>query len=623
MNPEHKYLDHIKSILKTLPGKPGIYQYFDDKGTIIYIGKAKNLKKRVASYFNKEIFENGKLAVLVRKIADIQFMIVDTELDALLLENNLIKKYQPRYNILLKDDKTYPWICIKNERFPRIFPTRNIIKDGSQYFGPYASVRMMHTLLELIRQLYQFRNCKLILSQANINSGKFKVCLEYHIKNCKGPCEGLQSEEDYNQTISEIKEIIKGNISNVLKQLRDLMMKYAENLEFEKAQLIKVKMDHLENYKSKSTIVNPSIDNVDVFSIVTDENTGYVNFLKVIDGAIVQTHTIELKKKLDETPEELLTFAIIELRQRFNSASHEIILPFTLDVDLQKTIQTIPQRGDKKQLLELSERNAKYYKLEKQKQKDLVDPERHSIRILNQMKKDLRLNEIPAHIECFDNSNIQGAFPVAAMVVFKNAKADKKEYRHYNIKTVEGPNDFASMEEVVYRRYKRLLDEKQPLPQLIIVDGGKGQLSSAVKSLEKLELRGKISIIGIAKKLEEIYYPGDSIPMYLDKKSETLKIIQQLRDEAHRFGITHHRSQRQKATIKSVLTDIEGIGFATAQTLLRKFKSVKNIEKAGLEEIQSVIGKAKAEIVKNYFLKDAEKKLDDRSLKSEESEGNI
>ncbi|NVN93844.1 MAG: excinuclease ABC subunit UvrC [Bacteroidetes bacterium] len=592
---------HINSILKTLPEKPGIYQYFDEKGTIIYIGKAKNLKKRVLSYFNKDTFENGKLAVLVRKIADIRFMIVDTELDALLLENNLIKKYQPRYNVMLKDDKTYPWICIKNEAYPRIFPTRHIIKDGSQYFGPYASVRMMNTLLELIRQLYQIRNCKLNLSDSNISSGKYKVCLEYHIKNCKGPCEGLQTTEEYNQTIGEIKEIIKGNISNVLKQLKDLMMHYADHLEFEKAQIIKLKMDHLENYKSKSTIVNPAIDNVDVFSIVTDENTGYVNFLKVIDGAIVQTHTVELKKKLDETPEELLCIAIIDLRQRFNSASNEIIIPFALDIDLQKTILTVPQRGDKKQLLDLSERNAKYYKLEKQKQKDLVDPERHSKRILNQMMKDLRLNEIPSHIECFDNSNIQGSFPVAAMVVFKNAKADKKEYRHFNIKTVEGPNDFASMEEVIYRRYKRLIEEEKPLPQLIIVDGGKGQLSSALKSLDNLGLRGKISIIGIAKKLEEIYYPNDSIPMYLDKKSETLKIIQQLRDEAHRFGITHHRSKRQKATVKSVLTDIEGIGFATAQALLRKFKSVKNIEKANHEEIQHVIGKAKAEIIKTYF----------------------
>lgn len=596
-----KYNDKIKSILQSLPEKPGIYQYFDDKGTIIYIGKAKNLKKRVSSYFNKENFENGKIGVLVRKISDIQFMIVDTELDALLLENNLIKKYQPRYNVMLKDDKTYPWICIKNEPFPRIFPTRYVLKDGSQYFGPYASVRMMNTLLELIRQLYQIRNCKLNLSETAVKNGKYKVCLEYHIKNCKGPCEGFQHEDDYNQTITEITEIIKGNISNVLKQLKSKMMSYADMLEFEKAHIIKEKIEHLGNYKSKSTIVNPNIENVDVFTIVTDENSGFVNFLKVIDGAIVQTHTIELKKKLDETPEELLIIAIIDLRQRFSSNSREIIIPFPLDIDWPKIELTVPQRGDKKQLLDLSERNAKFYKLDKQKQKDLVDPERHSKRVLNQMMKDLRLNQLPEYIECFDNSNIQGTYPVSAMVVFKNAKPDKKEYRHYNIKTVEGPNDFASMEEVIYRRYHRLLEEEQPLPQLIVVDGGKGQLSSALKSLESLGLRGKISIIGIAKKLEEIYYPEDSIPMYLDKKSETLKIIQQMRDEAHRFGITHHRSKRDKGTIKSVLTEIEGIGFTTAQTLLRKFKSVKKIQKSSEEDLQKVVGKAKTAILLNYF----------------------
>ncbi len=596
-----KYQDHIKSILKTLPEKPGIYQYFDEKGNIIYIGKAKNLKKRVVSYFNKDIFENGKIAVLVRKIADIRFMIVDTEMDALLLENNLIKKYQPRYNVMLKDDKTYPWICIKNETFPRIFPTRYVLKDGSQYFGPYASVRMMNTLLELIRQLYQIRNCKLNLSEAAVKTGKYKVCLEYHIKNCKGPCEGLQDETDYNQTISEISEIIKGNISNVLKQLKIKMMSYANSLEFEKAQMIKVKMEHLENYKSKSTIVNPNIDNVDVFSIVTDENSGFVNYLKVIDGAIVQTHTVELKKKLDETAEELLTIAIVDMRQRFNSSSHEIIIPFAIEIDLPKVELTVPQRGDKKQLLDLSERNAKYYKLDKQKQKDLVDPERHTKRILNQMMKDLRLNQLPEYIECFDNSNIQGSYPVSAMVVFRNARPEKKEYRHFNIKSVEGPNDFASMEEVIYRRYHRLMEEEKPMPQLIIVDGGKGQLSSALKSLDLLGLRGKVSIIGIAKKLEEIYYPEDSIPMYLDKKSETLKIIQQMRDEAHRFGITHHRKKRDKGTIKSVLVEIEGIGYSTAQTLLRKFKSVKNIEKASEEELQKLIGKSKTNIIINYF----------------------
>ena len=610
MKTDSKYTEHVRDILKTLPDKPGIYQYFDDKGTIIYIGKAKNLKKRVLSYFNKEVHENGKITVLVKKIADIKFVIVDTELDALLLENNLIKKYQPRYNVMLKDDKTYPWICIKNEPFPRVFSTRNVYKDGSEYFGPYASVKMMNTLLDLIKHLYSLRNCNLNLTKANIDHKKFKVCLEYHIKNCKGPCEAHQSAEDYQQNIEFVKEIIKGNISTVLKHLKEIMMQYASTLEFEKAQICKDKIEQLEKYKSKSTIVNPSIDNIDVFSIVTDDNYGYVNFLKVMNGAIVQAHTIEMKKKLDESAEELLSLAIVDLRQRFDSNANEILVPFKMETDFQKIKLTVPQRGDKKQLLELSERNAKYYKIEKQRQKDLVDPERHSKRILTQMMKDLRLNEPPVYIECFDNSNIQGAYPVSAMVVFKNAKPEKKEYRHFNIKTVEGPNDFASMEEVIYRRYKRILDENKSLPQLIVVDGGKGQLSSALKSLEKLDLRGKVSIIGIAKKLEEIYYPGDSIPMYLDKKSETLKVIQQLRDEAHRFGITHHRSKRVKGTIKSVLTEIDGVGFATAQTLLRKFKSVKNIKKANEEELQAVIGKAKTEILRSYFQKEKESKTE-------------
>ena len=610
MKTDSKYTEHVRDILKTLPDKPGIYQYFDDKGTIIYIGKAKNLKKRVLSYFNKEVHENGKITVLVKKIADIKFVIVDTELDALLLENNLIKKYQPRYNVMLKDDKTYPWICIKNEPFPRVFSTRNVYKDGSQYFGPYASVKMMNTLLDLIKHLYPLRNCNLNLTKANIDHKKFKVCLEYHIKNCKGPCEAHQSAEDYQQNIEFVKEIIKGNISTVLKHLKEIMMQYASTLEFEKAQICKDKIEQLEKYKSKSTIVNPSIDNIDVFSIVTDDNYGYVNFLKVMNGAIVQAHTIEMKKKLDESAEELLSLAIVDLRQRFDSNANEILVPFKMETDFQKIKLTVPQRGDKKQLLELSERNAKYYKIEKQRQKDLVDPERHSKRILTQMMKDLRLNEPPVYIECFDNSNIQGAYPVSAMVVFKNAKPEKKEYRHFNIKTVEGPNDFASMEEVIYRRYKRILDENKSLPQLIVVDGGKGQLSSALKSLETLDLRGKVSIIGIAKKLEEIYYPGDSIPMYLDKKSETLKVIQQLRDEAHRFGITHHRSKREKGTIKSVLTEIDGVGFATAQTLLRKFKSVKNIKKANEEELQAVIGKAKTEILRSYFQKEKESKTE-------------
>ncbi|MEZ5195296.1 MAG: excinuclease ABC subunit UvrC [Bacteroidales bacterium] len=596
-------MDRLEPLIRTLPGKPGIYQYFDKEGKIIYVGKAKNLKKRVSSYFNKDQTISGKLRVLVRKIADMQHVVVDTELDALLLENNLIKKYQPRYNVLLKDDKTFPWICIKSEPFPRIFPTRNVIRDGSVYFGPYASVRMMNTLLDLIRQLYPLRTCKLNLTEDNIRKKKFKICLEYHLGNCKGPCEGLQTTEDYEASLTEIKEIIKGNISSVIHQLKNLMQRHADDLEFERAQTIKEKLELLERYQSKSTVVNPKIENVDVYSIISDDDAGYVNFFRVVNGAIVQSHTVELKKKLDESDDELLTMAIIDFRERFDSNATEIIISFALETKLPGITYTIPQRGDKKQLLELSERNVKYYKLEKEKQIELVDPERHSKRILATMQKDLRMNVEPKHIECFDNSNLQGDYPVAAMVCFINTKPNKKEYRHYNIKSVEGPDDFASMEEVIYRRYKRLLDEEKPLPQLIVVDGGKGQLSSAVKSLDKLGLRGKIAIIGIAKKLEEIYFPGDSLPLYINKKSETLKIIQHIRDEAHRFGITHHRNRREKDAVKSELTEIEGIGYSYAQKLLWKFKSVKKIRKASLDELQSVIGNAKGKIVYDYFAK--------------------
>ncbi len=603
MSINNPHIDQLKNIIKSLPNKPGVYQYFDKGEKIIYVGKAKDLKKRVSSYFNKDQHPYGKINVLVRKIADIKFIVVDTEYDALLLENNLIKKYQPRYNVMLKDDKTYPWICIKNEHFPRVFSTRNLIKDGSEYFGPYASVTMMKTVLDLIRSLYPLRNCKHHLSSKNIEAGKFKVCLEYHLGNCLGPCEGKQTETDYNKTITEIKSIIKGNINAVAGELKNLMNEYAARQEFEKAHVVKEKLVLLERYKSKSTIVNPKIHNVDVFSILSDEKSAYVNFLKVINGAVLQSHTIELRKKLDETESHLLGIAIAELRQRFNSESKEIILPLECDLDIPETTFTIPQRGDKKQLLELSERNAKYYRLEQQKQKDLVDPERHSKRILKQLMKDLRLTEYPERIECFDNSNFQGDYPVAAMVHFRNAKPDKKEYRHFNIKTVEGPNDFASMEEIIYRRYKRLQDENKKLPQLIVIDGGKGQLSSAIKSLKKLDLIGKIAIIGIAKKLEEIYFPGDSIPIYIDKKSESLKLIQQLRDEAHRFGITHHRKKMEKGTIKSVLTEIEGIGFNTAQKLLWRFKSVKKVEEANLSKLAETVGQAKAKIVFEYFHK--------------------
>ena len=598
---------HLENIVKDLPDKPGVYQYYDKEGKLLYVGKAKNLKKRVSSYFTRDGSLTGKVKILVQKIADIRFIVVDTELDALLLENNLIKKYQPRYNVMLKDDKTYPWICIKNEPFPRILSTRNLVKDGSEYFGPYASGKMMHTLLDLIRQLYPLRTCSLNLSEANIRQKKYKVCLEYHIGNCKGPCEGLQTEDEYQQTLAGIRQIIKGNISTVRQGLMAMMKQSAEAYEFEKAQFLKEKIELLDRYQSKSAVVNPSIHNVDVFSYCDDITSAYVNFMKVINGCIIQSHTLELKKRLDESPAELLTLAVTELRERFQSDAREIVIPFALEVEMQGITSSIPLRGDKKALLELSERNAKFYRLEKNKQLERVDPERHTKRIMAQMQTDLRLMAEPLRIECFDNSNIQGAYPVAAMVVFTNGKPDKQEYRHFNIKTVEGPDDFASMEEVIYRRYRRILDEEKPLPQLIVIDGGKGQLSSAMTSLTRLGLNGRIDVIGIAKKLEEIYKPGDPIPLYIDKKSESLRIIQQIRDEAHRFGITHHRKRREKGTIKTQLTDIEGIGFSTAQSLLWKFKSVKKISSASLEELQAVVGKAKAGIVYGHFHPDGNK----------------
>ncbi len=593
--------DKLEPLIRTMPEKPGIYQYLDGDGKIIYIGKAKNLKKRVSSYFNKDTSLSGKVRVLVRNIADIQHMVVDTEVDAILLENNLIKKYQPKYNVQWKDDKTFPWICIKNERFPRVFPTRNVLQDGSHYFGPYGSVRMMKTLLDLIRVLYPLRNCSLHLSAPNIAKKKFRVCLEYHIGNCKGPCEGLQSEEDYMASISSIKEIIKGNIHTVIAQLKELMNEYAGGMEFEKAHLVKEKIVLLERYQSKSLVVNPGIQHADVFSIVSDARYGYVNYIKVLNGAIVQAHTIEIRKKLDESNEELLALAIADFRQRFSSSAPEMIVPLNVDLEFPGVTLTFPRRGDRKKLLELSERNARYLQIEKEKQRELVDPERHSRRILTALMNDLRLKEMPIRIECFDNSNIQGQFPVAAMVVFKNGKPDKKEYRHFNIKTVEGPDDCASMEEIILRRYKRVLQEKGELPQLIIIDGGKGQLHAALNSLEILGLRNKIAILGIAKKLEEIYYPDDPLPLFLDKKSESLKLIQQLRNEAHRFGITHHRKRREKGTIKTILTEIPGIGATNAQKLLRHFKSVQRIREATLDEIQKAIGKKKGSVIYEYF----------------------
>ena len=594
-------LKTLESLLSTLPDKPGIYQYYDKDGILLYIGKAKSLKKRVGSYFSKEKFDSGKTAVMFRKIADIKTIVVDTEMDALLLENNLIKKYQPRYNVNLRDDKTYPWICIKNERFPRIFCTRKFIRDGSEYFGPYTSVKMIDTLLDLIKHLYKIRNCTLNLSAENIEKKKFKVCLEYHIGNCKGPCEGLQSFDAYDQHIRDIRQILKGNISGVILHLKEQMQLHSSEMKFEDAQEVKEKIDQLEKFKSKSVVVNPAIHNVDVFSIKTEGDFAYVNFLKVMNGSIVQGHTIEMKKKLDESPEELLEIAIAEARSRFQSDAAEIIVPFEMQMQDETLSFIVPKIGDKKHLLMLSEKNVLNFMREKQLQFEKQNPENKTLRLMELMKKELRLKELPRHIECFDNSNFQGAYPVAAMSVFRNGKPSKKEYRHFNIKTVEGPDDFASMEEVIFRRYKRLIDEAQPLPQLIVIDGGKGQLGSAMNSLEKLGLEGKVAVIGIAKKLEEIYYPDDSIPLYIDKKSETLRIIQQLRDEVHRFGITHHRNRRSKGVVKTELSDIKGIGEKTAEELLRHFKSVKKIKEATQEELEALVGKSKAKIVYSYF----------------------
>ena len=585
--------------LSSLPNNPGVYQFYDSEGKVLYVGKAKNLKKRVTSYFTKN-HEYGKTRVMVKKIETIKHIVVATESDALLLENSLIKKFRPRYNILLRDDKSYPWICIKNERFPRIFPTRKLIKDGSEYYGPFTSMRTVRTLLDLIKSVYPLRTCNYDLSEEKIKAGKYKRCLEYHLGNCKAPCEGLQPIEDYHRQIDDIRDIIKGNFKSSLHYFKHQMKELATSMEFEKAQQVKEKIEVLENYQVKSTVVNPKINNVDVFTIFSDETHAYVNFLQVSHGAIIRSHTMEIKKKLDEENEELLRLAVIEIRQRFSSKSREIYLPFPLQIDENLNI-SVPKLGDKKKLLDLSLQNAKMFRQERFKQMKIVDPDRHAKRIMAQMKADLRLSEEPTRIECFDNSNIQGSNPVAACVVFRNGKPSKKEYRHYNIKTVTGPDDFASMEEVVFRRYRRLLNEAESLPQLIVIDGGKGQLSSALKSLEVLGLRGKIAIIGIAKRLEEIYFPDDPIPLYLDKKSETLKIIQQLRNEAHRFGISFHRNKRSNVAINTELENIEGIGQKTAEQLLQQFKSVKRIKEASLESLAESIGRAKAKKIYESF----------------------
>lgn len=592
--------DEIKNTLAAIPNKPGCYQFLDEKGTVIYVGKAKDLKKRVSSYFAK-IHEHPKTRILVRNIRQIKYVVVDTEEDTFLLENNLIKEFQPRYNVLLKDDKTYPSIVIKNEFYPRVFQTRNVVKDGSKYFGPYTSVVSVRMLLEIFRQVYNVRTCRLNLTPENIAAGKFNVCLEYHIKRCKGPCVGLQSMEEYDKNIREILEILKGNVGILGNQLHDEMQRYAEELRFEEAQEIKEKYLRLENFRQKSLIISNLNYNIDVFAYEDDENSAYINYLHIVNGAIIQAYTFEYKKRLDETSQELLGLGIVEMRQRFGSESKEIIVPFLPELSLSNVEFTIPQRGDKKKLMALSEKNVKQYKIDKLKKAEMLNPEQRTTRILTTMQKDLQLKELPWHIECFDNSNIQGTNPVAACVVFKKAKPSKKDYRHFTVKTVVGPDDFASMREIVYRRYSRALNEDTELPQLIVIDGGKGQLHAAVESLQKIGLYGKIAIIGIAKRLEEIYFPEDPIPLYLDKNSETLKLIQHLRDEAHRFGITFHRKKRSKSQLVSELDEIKGIGPETKKKLLSHFKSIKRIKEANDAEIKNIIGNSKGEIVRKWI----------------------
>jgi len=597
----HPIQVNVQEILKRLPENPGVYQYYDETGTIIYVGKAKNLKKRVLSYFSKDHADSPKTRILVRKIHDLKIIVVDTEEDALLLENNLIKQYRPRYNVMLKDDKTYPSICIKKEPFPRVFLTRNIIRDGSEYYGPYSSVPMVRALLQVIKKVYPIRSCKLPMLDQHIRSGKYKVCLEYQIKKCKGPCEGFQTLEDYMENIQEIREILKGNIHQISKHLLQEMKNLSDKLKFEEAHLIKEKYDLIEQYRSKSSIVNSGLHNIEVYSFDETEHSAIINYLYLVNGCIVRGMTIEYKKRLEEKKEELLSTAIFEIRQRYTSPAKEIIVPFHPELELEGITFTIPQRGDRKKILDLSTQNVKQYKVDLLKQQEKLNPEQRMTRILSTVKKDLNLHELPLHIECFDNSNTQGSFPVSSCVVFKNAKPSKKDYRHFNIKTVVGPDDFASMEEVLKRRYQRLQAEGQPLPQLIIVDGGKGQLSSAVTALKEVGVFDKLQVIGIAKNLEELFFPNDSVPIYLDKNSETLRLIQQLRDEAHRFGITHHRKLRSKNQTESELDAITGIGSETKTLLLKEFKSVKRIRNADFESIQKVVGTSKAQKISLFL----------------------
>jgi excinuclease ABC subunit C len=595
-----KFSEHIVSLIKSLPDSPGVYQYYDAENNLLYVGKAKNLKKRVSSYFTKE-HDNGRLRIMVKKISDIKTVKVNTELDALLLENNLIKNLKPRYNVNLRDDKTYPWIVLKKERFPRLQYTRNPVKDGSEYFGPYASVKLMHTLLDLVRQIYPLRTCSYDLNEQNIQKRKFRECLEYHIGRCKAPCVEKQFVEEYNENIKEIRQILKGDLGFALRDLKTKIQEASERYDFELAESLRQRHEILSAYVGKSTVVHPSITNVDVVNMISDERNAYVHYFRINNGAIIHAQTIELRKKMDESDEELLLFAILEFRSRFNSGSKEILVPFIPHIALPDCEYVVPKIGDKKHLMDLCYKNALSYKYEREKQMALTDPDRHTERIMNQMMKDLRLKEQPRRIEGFDNSNIQGAYAVSAMPVFIDGKPAKKEYRHFNVRTVEGPDDFATMEEVISRRYSRVLEEKQPLPQLIVIDGGKGQLSAAVESLRKLGLMGKVAVIGIAKRLEEIYFPGDPLPLYLDKRSETLKVIQHIRDEAHRFGITHHRNKRSRETFKTELSNIKGISDKTADKLLREMKSVKNIREATLEELEKVAGRNKGGLVYEYF----------------------
>jgi excinuclease ABC subunit C len=592
--------ENLQLILSTLPEKPGVYQYFDKEGKIIYVGKAKNLKKRVSSYFTKK-HDSPKVSVLVKQIATLKYIVVNTEEDALLLENNLIKEHQPRYNILLKDDKSYPWLCITNEPFPRVFKTRKIFKNGARYFGPFSSTSTLHVLLSFIGEIYPLRTCKLNLSDENIQSGKFKVCLQYHIHKCKGPCEGLQSAEEYLQMISEVQEIANGNVNAISTYLQNQMQALAVELKFEEAQIIKEKYAAIEHYKSKSIVTTLTQDDYDVFAYDEDDKSAYINILRISKGSIIQGYTIEYTKRLDEPKEEILAMAIVELRTKLKSKTKQLLVPFLPDLELANTTFSIPSRGDRKKLLDLSMQNVREYKLEKLKQAEKLNPDHRMMRILNTLQKDLKMSNLPMHIECFDNSNIQGTNPVAACVVFKKAKPAKKDYRHFNIKTVEGPNDFASMEEVVYRRYRRMLDEGTPLPQLVVIDGGKGQLGMAMSALRQLDISARITVIGIAKRLEEIYFPEDPIPLYLDKNSESLKLIQQLRDEAHRFGITHHRNKRSKAQVSSELDSIAGIGEKSKKELLTHFKSVKRLRLATNDEIAEIVGSKRASIIYEHF----------------------